>query len=163
MLADRSHAAATQAALERAGEVRHRVRIAVQGPIAYNGASSIIEIEHGDETEIDAAHGQLAGDARADPLGLVVGHRRVAIPALTELSHRRHRRETFAKALHASALVIDADEQRRIAHRANRRGQRLELLRGGVVARKQDHAADQRIADALAVLGGKLEAGDVEH
>ena len=34
---------------------------------------------------------------------------------------------------------------------------------GGVVAREQDDAADQRMAQHLAVLGRQLEAGDIDH
>ena len=135
----------------------------VQGPIADDGAPFVVEIEHWNEAEVDAVGGELASDACTNPFGFLGCRSRVAIPASPKLAHRRQRRETLPKALYAPTLVIDADERRRIAQSADRRGQRIELRRRGVVASEQDHAADQRMADAFAILGGKLEARDVEH
>jgi hypothetical protein len=58
----------------------------------------------------------------------------------------------FAAALHAAAFVVDRDQQAGrsewiAAHRAP-------AAAGLVVARKQDHAADQRVLQDLALFGG---------
>ena len=163
MLADRGGACASQAAPERACEMRHRVRIAMESAIADDRAAGIVEIEHRGEAEIDSARRQFPGDARTDSFGFGSRFFSIAIPAFAERAHRRQRGESLAKALHASALVIDTDQRRRVAQSANRRRQRHELARRGVVAREQDDSADRRVADALAVLGGEFEAFNVEH
>ena len=38
-----------------------------------------------------------------------------------------------------------------------------ELLGGGMVAREQDDAANERMAQDFPVLGRELEAGDIDH
>ena len=79
-----------------------------------------------------------------------------------ETFQRRQRAETFAEALHAAAFVVHRDHQAR-AHRPDRRRQRPQLAWLGVVAGKQDHAADQRVLQDLALLGADFVADHVEH
>ena len=54
-------------------------------------------------------------------------------------------RESFAKALHAPAFVIDGDHERGVAQVADLRGQSRQLLHALEIAREQDDAADQRM------------------
>jgi hypothetical protein len=58
--------------------------------------------------------------------------------------------------------VVHRDHQAR-AHRADRRGEGPQLAGLGVVAGKQDHAADQRVLQDLALFGGDFMGGHVEH
>ena len=82
MLADRGHPAVAQTAAERRGEMRHRVRIAVQRAVADDRAAAVIEIEHRREAEVDAVRGELGGDPGADAFRRRGCRRRVAIPLL---------------------------------------------------------------------------------
>ena len=45
----------------------------------------------------------------------------------------------------------------------NARDQPFQLLRIGIVAREQDHTADARVGEQLAVLRVELETGDIDH
>jgi len=68
-----------------------------------------------------------------------------------------------AETLHAAAFVIDGDQQRRISHRMDLLDKRAQLRRGEVVAREQDHAADQRMRQYFPVGGCQLGSGNVDH
>jgi hypothetical protein len=71
-------------------------------------------------------------------------------------------RETIgAEALHAPALVVHADQEI-LAHVLHLRAKVRQLLAVLPVARKQDHAAHQRMRQAAAVVGGELQARHVE-
>ena len=53
---------------------------------------------------------------------------RIEVVGAPDRALRRQHREPVAKALHASAFVVDGDEQRRRAQRADLAHQLLELL-----------------------------------
>ena len=114
------HARLQQAEAEALRQQRDDARIAMERAIADHAARAVVEVEHRREAEVDAAGAQLgaehmAGSARR----LERAHRAgaaaagtVVHPHLAEHAHRRQRGEAVgAEALHAAALVVDADEQ----------------------------------------------------
>ena len=145
MLADGGHPSGRKAVAERGGEMRDGIRVAMEGPIADHGARSIVEVEDRRETEIDTTGAELRSERPPDARRLPRGGRDVAIPELAEPPHRRNRSEALAEALDAPALVIDRDQRRRVAQRADLRAQRFELRPRDVVAREQDRASRERV------------------
>jgi hypothetical protein len=129
-------------------------------PVADHRARAVIEIEHRREAEVDAVRAQLHADGAPvlERRGLRGGG--IRIPLLAERAHRRNRAEARAKPLHAPALVVDRDQQRRIAQRVDVARERRERVRRRVVAREQDRAADERMAQSLAVRGAERRAFD---
>ena len=102
-------------------------RIDVEGTIADHRTRTVIEIEHRREAEIDAVCAQLARNGRTDIESRCARRHRILVPSSPQRSHRRQRREFIAaKALHAPAFVIDADEQFR-PQCVDRAGQRAQL------------------------------------
>src|SRR5690606_3680988 len=75
----------------------------------------------------------------------------------------RQARESLAKALHPAPLVVHRDQQSRLAQRMDLGAKRLDLWRGFVVAREQDHAAHLGMQQAFPVLRVQVLALDVEH
>ncbi len=163
MLADRRHAAVTQAAHHAARELGYRHRIAVKRAVPDHAAVAVIDVEHRGEAQIDPARAQFRGEHVADRLRQFERVFGIRIPRRAQFAHGGQHGKALAKALHAAAFVIDRDQQRRLAHGMNLARQFRELIGRAVVARKQDHAADQRMREAPAVVGGKLGARDVEH
>ena len=88
---------------------------------------------------------------------------RMRVPEFAQLAHRRQHGKTVAEPLHATAFVVYRNQQMRRAQRADRLGQFEQLRRRGVIARKQNDAAHQRVRQAAAVVVGKRGAGHVEH
>jgi hypothetical protein len=84
-------------------------------------------------------------------------------PSAAQGSHWRQAGETVAEALHPAPFVIDGNQQWRLSAGRGWRRQGRQLRWIGVVARKQDDAADQRMAEALTVEIGQFGAGDVDH
>ena len=124
VLADCRHPGRTQAAMQRRCQVRDGVRVVVKRAISDDRARAVINVEHGCETEIDPVRDEL-GCQRAPEAGRLAGRaRNVAIPQLAQCAHRRDGREAVPKALHAATFVIDCNEWRRRAQRANCRRQR---------------------------------------
>ena len=148
---------------QRRREVGYRAGLAMECAVADDRALSIIEIENGGETEVDALRGELRADDAAPSLGIGDGEVGVAIPCLAQRAHGGHTAETVAEPLDPTAFVVDTDQRRRIARRADTIGQRLELSRRFVVAREKDHAADQRMGDAPPIFGVEIQPGDIEH
>jgi hypothetical protein len=75
----------------------------------------------------------------------------------------RQHGESGAEALHASALLVHRHDEWRRAHRVYRAHERSQLLRIEVVAREQDHTADERVSQQLAFLGKELGPREVDH
>jgi len=67
------------------------------------------------------------------------------------------------EALHASALVVDANEKLGLAQFADFVDERIELLRAFVVARKKNHRAGRRMPQSLTILVGEHRADDIDH
>src|SRR2546428_12182690 len=143
VLADRRHARGRESLHDAGAERADRVGVEVQRAVADGRAGSVVEVEHRREAEIDAMGGKLRGDDVGGAARRLARRLAVAVPEPAELSHRRNRRETFAKSLYSPALVVDADRQRRLAQPLDVLGERAQLLWILVVARKQDHGADR--------------------
>src|SRR6266513_5559141 len=148
VLADRRHA---------------RGRESLHDAGAEGCAGAVIEIEHRREAEIDAVRGKLRGDDVGGAARRLARRAALAVPPPTELAHRRDRGEAVAKPLYAPAFVIDADRQRRLAQPLDVLGERAQLIRILVIARKQDHGAHRRVPQALALVVGHGAPLDIEH
>ena len=77
----------------------------------------------------------------------------IGVKQLTQATRGRQAREAGAEALHAPALMIDRDEQWRIARRMNAARELQQLLGAFVVACEEDDAAHQRMREHVALLG----------
>ena len=95
------------------------MRIGMKRPMTDHRTGACVEVEHRREAEIDAAGAELGGDQAPPALGSDECAVAIAIEMLAELAHRRNRREAVLKALHATTLVIDGDQQRRVAQAAD--------------------------------------------
>ena len=162
VLAHRAHARLAEAGDEGAGQLGGHLRIAVEGAVADHRTHTVIEVEHRRVAEVDAMGAQLGGQHEAGAAGRLPSRRRIGAPGLAEAAHRRQPGKAVTEALHAAAFMVHRDHQAR-AHRPDRRRQRPQLARLGVVAGKQDHAADQRVLQDLALLGADFVADHVEH
>ncbi len=163
VLADRRHPLRAKSGDEGRGEMRRGVGIAMERAIADHAACAMVEVEHRREREIDAMVGKLARDRGADPVRFPRRPGDIAIPSLAQRAHRRDRGEALAKALHAPAFMVDADQELRVAHAPDRCRQRRELRRRRVVPREQDHAAGRRMRQAGAVGRRQFEPLDAVH
>src|SRR5947209_4217035 len=115
VLADRRHARGPESLHDAGAERADRVGVEVQRTVADGRAGSVVEVEHRREAEIDAVGGKLRGDDVGGAARRLARRLAVAVPEPAELSHRRNRRETFAKSLYSPTLVVDAERQRRRA------------------------------------------------
>jgi hypothetical protein len=82
---------------------------------------------------------------------------------LTDTPEGRKRRKTRTKALDAPSFLIHRNDQRRAAYGMDVRYELSQLVRVGVVASKEDDAADQRMPQQVALLGFELGALEVDH
>src|SRR3546814_1198834 len=82
---------------------------------------------------------------------------------LTHGSQRRNAREADAETLHTTAFMIDRDQQTLSRQSQHVVAELLQLLWIAVVAREQDEAANQRMAQQLAILRRQLLPGTVDH
>src|SRR5258706_11153333 len=135
----------------------------VQRAIADDRARAVVEIQHRREAEIDAVRRELGADDVGDRGRRLAARGTVAVPQAAQLAHRRNRAEALAKALHAAALVVDADRQRGLAQAPDLVRQRAELLAALEVAREQDHSARGGMGEALAVVVGERRADAIDH
>ena len=87
----------------------------------------------------------------------------IVIPTLAKRAHRREFGKSVAKTLNSATFMIDCDQQRRITQGDDRPRKKTELPRRRIVAREQDDAAHRWMEKTLAIFGGELGAGDVEH
>ena len=163
VLAAMRHAGLQQAVHQALGEHRDDAGIAVERAVADHAAGTEIEIEHRREAEVDAAGAQLGGQHEAAGGGRVGGTQRVGHPLLAEHAHRRQVGETVgAKALHAAAFVVDADQQV-WPQRLDLGGEFGELVTVQPVAREQDQPASERMPQTTPVVGVQRQAFDVEN
>ena len=163
VLAAGGHAGVLHAQHHRLSQLEHGARVAMEGAVADDAGGPVVQVQHRRKTEIDAVRAQLAGQHITGFTRQMAGLLRMGIPAFAECAHRRQAGETFAKTLHPSAFVVDADQQRRGFERMDFRRQRIELCRAGVVARKQDDAADQRMAQSPPVVIGEFGSRNIAH
>ncbi|MNV14471.1 hypothetical protein D3C71_1051570 [compost metagenome] len=158
---------------EAFGQQRHHTRVTVKGTVADHTAFTPIEIENGGEREINPTGAQLRTQHVARRRGRIGGAQRAAArhglgalaivhPHLAESAHGRQVGKAIgAKALHAAALMVHADQQI-VTHGLDTAGQLQQLRAVFPVAGKQDHATGQRMGQAAAVGGGQLCACHVE-
>ena len=135
----------------------------VERAVADDFADAVVEIHAGRERQVHAMRAQLGGHQPAHGAGQLQTLFGVEVIGMTDAPRRRQQRELRTEALHAPALLVHGHDQRRVAHRVDIGHQLAQLLRGLVVAREEDDAADERMAQDLAVLGRELEAGDIDH
>ena len=177
MLATVGHARLQQAVHQALGQQRHHARVAVEGAVADDAAARstglirMVEVEHGREGKVHAAGAQFAGEHIARRGGRVGGGERAAAlprfavlhPQLAKGAHGRQLGEAVAaKALHAPAFVVHADQQV-VTHRLDGTGQCQQLGAVLPVAGKQDHAAGQGVGQTAAVHGRQGGTGDVKN
>ena len=144
----------------------HPRRIAVVAPRlqADGGVPRIdVEIDHRAEIDVDMRRRKLLRGAEVERIGL-------AERLLPHAPRRGQRLEALAagQALDAAALLVDGDERRRSAARADeRRGERAELRRAPDVVGEEDHAADPPLADHAGDTGRpglvRAGAGEADH
>ena len=152
-----------QAFDQGAGEFGDGVRVGVEGAIADDAAGAPVEVEHRGEGIVDAAGAQFGRQQVAEVGSGAARGGGIGIPKLAKAAHRRQVGEAFATALDAAAFVVDGNRQGRFAQGMDRRTQGGELLRVAIIVLEQDHAADQRVQQALALGIGQFEAGNVDH
>ena len=144
------------------GTIGDDARVGVEGAVADDGALAVVEVEHRREAQVDAAGTQLGGEHVAEGAGGIGGAHRVAHPQLAERARGRQRGEAVAaKALHAAAFVVGADEAVG-ADRLHLGDDLGELAAAFEVAREKHEAAGERVRQAPAIGGVEPDAGDVD-
>src|SRR5438045_3380556 len=113
-----------------------------------NPSNTEINIQHRRKAEIDATARQLDCYHLTPSLGLRERIVSIDIVRLTERAHRRNTRKSTPETLHASAFMVDADQQRRRPQRADIARKFQQLRPGHVVARKKDRTADEWMEEA---------------
>ncbi len=163
MLGRRRHAGIAHAEHVGHGELADRAGIRVQRTIADHAADAIIEVDAGRERHVDAHRTQFRGHQPSELAREAKARGTVRRVATADLAQRRQSREPVAKPLHAPAFLVDRHQQRRRPDRVNLRDQARKLRRAFVVAREQDHAADLRVREHVALLGLERDAAEVDH
>ncbi len=130
--------------------------------IADDRTAPPVEVEHRREAEVDAVRAQLGSEHVAERGRHAAGLQYVAVPQLAEPAHRRQTREPAAEPLHAPAFVVDRNQQWRIAQRVDLGRQPKQLRRRLEVTSEQDHHADQRVHQPLALARRQLETVDAD-
>ena len=157
------HARLAHAAGESDRELGNDLRVAMKRPVADHTADAVIEIDAGREAHVDRDRAQLGGHQPAAlPRQLPAG-RGIEIVLAADGAHRRQHGEIFAEALHAPTLVIDGHQQWRCARGADLGDQTFELLDALEIAREQDHRADERMLQQVAILVAERRALHVDH
>ena len=162
VLAAVGHAGQQQAVRHTAGQHGNHTRVMVEGPVANDGGTPPVQIQHRREGEVHPGGTQLLAHAPAHLSGLAAGRQHVRIPALAQGAHGGDGREALAEALHTAALVVHRHQQRRRANGMDLVGQRAQLLGRLVVASKEDDTTHQRVAQAFALGLGQAQAGHVD-
>ena len=162
VLAAVGHAGQQQTMRHAAGQHGNHARVVVEGPVADDGGTPPVQIQHRREGEVHPGGTQLLAHAAAHLGGLTAGRQHVRVPALAQGAHGGDGREALAEALHTAALVVHRHQQRRRADGMDLVGERAQLLGRLVVAGKEDDAAHQRVAQALALGLGQAQAGHID-
>ncbi len=152
MLAGRRHAGIPHAQHVGDAELGDRGGIRVQRAVTNCAADAVVDIHAGRERHIHAdgtelrRHQPTEVAREGEPFGTTG---RVAAP---DFAQRRQPGESRLEALNAPAFLVHGHEQGRRADRVDLGGEARHLLRALVVAREEDHAADLRVAQHLALL-----------
>ncbi|MCY1515683.1 hypothetical protein D9M68_502800 [compost metagenome] len=164
VLAASRHAGELQALDERARQHGDHAGIAVESAVADDLADAVVQIQHGREAHVHAAGPQF-GRQHVPGLGRQA-HRqeRIAFPQRTQFAHRGQRGEAvFAEALHAAAFVVHQDQQRLLAGLVDLARQLGELFAAFEVAGEQNHAAHERMAQALFLFLSQRVSRHIDH
>ena len=136
----------------------------MKGTIADRAAHTVVEIQHRREAQIDTMREQLRGEDVAGRTCRIERCEMIVIPHLPQRAHCRQAGEAIgAKPLHTSTFMIDRNHKRGVPQTMDFGRECSELFRSGEVACEQDDPADQRIAQALALVVVEFRAGNVEH
>ena len=163
MLGGRRHAGLAHALHCGDRQACDHLCIAVECAVADDLAYAVVEVDTGRKAQVDAHGAQFRREQPAALRGEPPAGLRVRIVEPPDQARGRQLREAGAEALYPPAFLVDGDEQRRRAHRADVAHQLLELLHAGVVAREKNHGADQWMTQHLAVLGRERRARNVDH
>jgi len=142
----------------------------MESTVADHAAATPVQVQHGREGKINAASPQLAGQHIARRCGCIGGRHGPAAWATLAVLHPQRAQGAHgwqlgkaigAKALHAAALVVHADEQI-LTHGLDGAGELQQLCPITPVAREQHHTARQRVDQAPAVVCAECSARHVE-
>jgi hypothetical protein len=163
MLAAGRHASVCHAGHEGPGQRRRGVRVGMKRPRSDDFAHSIVEIEHRREAEIDAERHQLGRHHEAARPRQRQAPLRVGVVGPPVGGGRRQRREAGPQALHPPALLVDRDQQARLAQGMDVDTQGLQLRGILEIALEQDDAADGRLQQQFAVGRREPRPGQADH
>ena len=152
MLAAVGHARLQQAVHQALRQAGDGGRVAAKAAVANDAAGAPVQIQHRGKAQIHPASAQFSRQHVAAGQRCLAGAFGAGLrPQLAQHAHGGQVGEPIgAKALHAPAFVIDANEQVG-PQRLDLGAQGRELGTVVPVAAKQNHAANQRMGQALAV------------
>ena len=127
-------------ALDGGGDKRGRLVIVVAVCAVADGIAALVrpDVGHGRKVRVEA----VGGDVARDGLRVVVRALR-ALRAVAVHAAELRRADGVHQPRDTAALLVDRDERRRFAPVRKRGGERCELLAGGHILRREQHAADR--------------------
>src|SRR5690242_18934601 len=90
-------------------------RPTVEGAIAEDGAVAVLDIEYRRKTQVYAMRAQFNREHIAHLTRQLPALRGVLVPKHAKLAHRRQDSKSRSQPLNASALLVDGNEQGRLA------------------------------------------------
>ena len=163
VLRDRAHAGIAHAVDVGHRQITHHRGTAVEGAIADDLGQAVVQVDAGRKGKIEAAGQQLRSHQPAMAACEIQSGGGIEIELVADEAQRRQRRETVAEALYPPALMVDRHQEAWAAQRVDLLHQALQLRRIGVVARKQDDAAHQRMRQQFAIFRAQLRTGEIDH
>src|SRR5690349_11488208 len=131
--------------------------------VADDFAHAEIEIDARRERQVDAMRAEFGRHEPAHRARERHALLRIDVEFMTDAAQGRQGREAGAEPLNAAAFLVHGHDERRRTDGMDVGDQPGELVGVGVVAREQDDAAHERMAQDFAVLGRELETGDIDH
>ena len=113
--------------------------VEMQRAVADHAASTVVEVEHRREAEVDAVRAELRADDVRRGARRLFRQVPVTVPQPAELAHRRDAAEAVAEPLHPAAFMVDADRQCRLSQLSISSTNALELVWVLVIPGKQNH------------------------
>ena len=163
VLGGRRHAGFPHPVRPRAGELRDRVGVGVESALPDHLAHLEIEVDAGGEGHVHPMRPQLRRHQPAERARQSHTGARLQVELVTDAARGGQEREAAAKALHAATFLVDRNDERWRAYGVNCAHQGRQLLRIEVVACEQDHTADERMAEQVALLRRDLRPGEIDH
>src|SRR3984885_3756633 len=112
---------------------------------------------------VDTVRAQLRGHEPAEATRELKCGIGVEVKFVPDAACRRQQREAALEALHASAFLVDRNDERRCTRGVDVGAERGKLRVVNIIARKQDDAAHQRMAQELAVFATQLKTRHINH